>query len=81
MVHTRLAELTFHVQEIGLCFVRKWWRPLGCMALVAATVVNTVILPIHKGESVDLPGLALVITAFAPIVAIRAWELQKNPDK
>ena len=67
------------VQAWALDFIRNWWRPVGLINLVGAIFVNTIYLPLHKGEGVDLPGLALVVTSFAPVVAIRAWENSKNP--
>lgn len=67
-------------QEILICVVNKWWRPLGCLTLVGGAFVNTVFLPLHKGVGVDLPGFALVVASFAPIVAIRTWEKLKTDN-
>ncbi len=73
MFLTKVKYNVYRTQEVALCIVRKWWRPLGCIGLVAAIFVNCIIIPLKKGEGVDLAGLALVTTSFAPIVAIREW--------
>ena len=86
MAKGKVKALVLRWQEIALCFARNWWRPIAQWGLALSVFVNTIYLPIQRGEGVDLGQLALLITSFAPIVAIRAWEKGKpgsaeNPDQ
>jgi hypothetical protein len=60
-----------------LCFVNKWWRPLVYLSLIGGTISNVIVIPLIRREVIDLLAFAAVITAFSPLVAIRAWE-KKN---
>lgn len=65
-------------QKIALCVARNWWRPVAQWGLAASVFVNCIYLPLHKGESISLVDLAALVTSFAPIIMVRAWEKQKE---
>ena len=73
-----LKTKIINFQEILIDVINRWWRPIGCLTLVGGAFVNTVLLPLQKGLGIDLPGFALVVASFAPIVAIRTWEKLKT---
>ena len=64
--------------EIGLCAVRRWWRPIVCISIGGSVLLNGVILPAVKGDWPDLIGLAALITAAAPFAWIRMNEKIKG---
>jgi len=65
------------IDSARLEWSRKWWRHLIKWGVGFSVVVNGVVLPIVyfvlNGELIDLLGLAAIITACAPIVAVREW--------
>lgn len=71
----------YNLQEITLCLVQKWWRPVGSFTIIGTIITNCIVIPLKRGEGVDLMGLTAVITAYAPLVAIRAWEKVKAVPK
>jgi hypothetical protein len=64
-------------QEIALCVVRKWWRPVTCIGIAGGAVVNLVYLPLHNHTTIDLTAGAAFVTACAAAFAVRevgkAW--------
>lgn len=77
----KIRSVILKIQDTLLCFTRKWWRPYSYLTIVTSVVVNAIYLPIKKGEPVDISHLALLVTAFAPIIAIRAWEKVRGPPE
>ena len=66
------------VQETALCFIRKWWRPLAHIGLIAAIWVNLVIIPWKKWETVELEKAALFVTAIVAALGLRSLEKIKG---
>jgi len=66
------------ITDAGICFARKTWRPLMGWSAALAVTVNGVIIPLVNRETVDLSTLALLITACAPLFAVRAIEKHKS---
>ena len=58
-------------QEIALCVVRKWWRPVTCTGIAGGTIVNLVILPLKTGTIPNMAEGAAWITACAAAFAVR----------
>lgn len=75
-VKTTILQL----QEVALCLVKKWWRPMTYIVLGLGTLVNTVIIPLYKMEIVSLAEMAALIAAWSPIIAIREWGKTKGID-
>jgi hypothetical protein len=65
-------------QETALCFIRKWWRPLAHIGLIAAIWVNLVIIPWRKWEGVELEKAALFVTAIVAALGLRSLEKIKG---
>lgn len=65
-------------QEVALCAIRKWWRPITCIWIAGTMAVHGVILPLlmffrHNQMPTDLTGLSLLVTAIAGAFAVREW--------
>lgn len=58
-------------QEMALCFVRKWWRPVTCIGIACGTVVNLVIIPLGTWTLPNLAEGAAWITSCAAAFAVR----------
>mgnify|MGYP007046309732 CR=1 FL=1 len=66
------------IQEVALCLIRKWWRPITCIWLCGTMAVHGVILPLadywqHGELRTDLMALAALVTAVAGAFAVREW--------
>jgi hypothetical protein len=61
------------IQEVALCLVRKWWRPVTCIGIAGGAVVNLVILPLLKKQSPNLAEAAAFVTACAGAFAVREY--------
>jgi hypothetical protein len=66
-VKARLLRL----QDIALCFVRKWWRPVSCIGLAASVWVNLVLIPWWKTEPVQFDKAGLFVSAIVAAFAVR----------
>jgi hypothetical protein len=76
-----LARRLMRAQEIALCVVRKWWRPLTCAGIAASMWTHGVIVPILTKTSTDLTGLSLLVTAAAAAFAVReVGKIMGNSD-
>jgi hypothetical protein len=60
-----LKQRILHAQEMALCLVRKWWRPVTCIGIAGGAVVNLIVLPIIKRQSPNLAEAAAFVTACA----------------
>lgn len=67
-------------QEVALCFVRKWWRPITCVGIAGGSIVNLVIIPIVNLEVPDMASAAAYVTACAAAFGVRAFEKFKGID-
>jgi len=50
------------------------------IVLGTGTLVNTVVIPLWKMETVNLAEFAALLAAWAPIIAIREWGKAKGVD-
>jgi hypothetical protein len=66
------------VQEVALCFLRKWTRPITNAGIAAGTVVNLVIIPLWTREVPNLAEGAAWITACAASFIPRTVEKIKG---
>lgn len=64
-------NLLLHIQNVALCLIRKWWRPVTCVGIAAGTVINLCIIPLLRRESPSLAEGAAWITACAAAFAVR----------
>lgn len=58
-------------QEVALCIVRKWWRPVTCIGIAGGALVNLIVIPLMKRESPNLAEAAAFVTACAAAFAVR----------
>jgi hypothetical protein len=65
-------------QEVALCLVRKWWRPIICLGLGASLVTNGVVMPLIEGKGADLVGLAALVASVTPFAWLRTQEKVKG---
>lgn len=68
-----IKETVLRWQEIALCFVRKWWRPVTCIGIAGGAVVNLVVIPIVNWQVPDLTAAAAYVTAATAAFAVREW--------
>lgn len=61
-------------QEVALCVVRKWWRPLVCVGMGGSLIANGIILPLITHTAADLTGLAALCGSLAPFAWLRTVE-------
>lgn len=61
-------------QEMALCLVRKWWRPLTQMGIGAALIVNGVVIPIYTWTVPDMTAMAAYVAAATAAFGVRAYE-------
>lgn len=61
------------IQNVSLCLIRKWWRPLTLLGVMAATWINLVIIPLVTWTPPDLAKAALWIGAVGALQWIREW--------
>lgn len=66
------------VMDIGLCLVRKWWRPLVCVGMGGALIVNGIVIPLLTRISADLTGLAALCAALTPFAWLRTVEKREG---
>lgn len=66
------------LQEMALCLVRKWWRPLVCLGIGGSLIVNGMVIPLLTRTVPDLVGLAALVTAAAPFAWLRTHEKVKG---
>lgn len=66
------------IMDIGLCLIRKWWRPLTCLAIAGSMFVHGIILPLTTKSYPDLTGLAALVTAVTAAFAVREWGKAKG---
>lgn len=61
------------IEGVFLCIVRKWWRPLSCLGLVAALWANMVIIPWIAKKPIEFDKASLFVTALVGAFAVREW--------
>jgi len=75
-----VPEVILRAQEMALCLIRKWWRPLTCLGIAGSLMVHGVVLPLMTRTSPDLTGLAALVTACAAAFAVREWGKIKGAE-
>ena len=68
-----LKSAILRSQDVVLCFVRKWWRPVTCIGIAGGAVVNLMIIPIVNWEVPDMTAAAAYVTAATAAFAVREW--------
>lgn len=67
-----------HAMDIGLCLIRKWWRPITCVGIAGSVLVHGVILPLMTKQSTDLTGFSALVAAATAAFAVREWGKSKG---
>ena len=65
-------------QEVALCFVRKWWRPVTQIGIGGALIVNGIIIPIYTWTVPDMTAMAAYVAAATAAFGVRAYEKVKG---
>lgn len=73
-----LFQKILTAQEIALCLVRKWWRPVTCIGIAGGAIVNLIIIPLSKWEVPNMMEAAAYITAATAAFAVREWGKAKG---
>jgi hypothetical protein len=73
-----LSKTLVRVTDAAICFGQKTWRPLMGWSAALAVTINGVVIPVWNKEIVDLSQLALLVTACAPLFAVRGYEKFKT---
>jgi hypothetical protein len=76
----KIKAVIMRTQDAALCLVKKWWRPMTYIVLGTGTLVNTIIIPLHKMEGINLAEFAALIASWSPIIAIREWGKVKGVE-
>lgn len=58
-------------QEVALCFVRKWWRPVGCIGIAGGALVNLIVIPLWTWTVPNMAEAAAYVAAMTAAFAIR----------
>lgn len=66
------------IQEVALCLVRKWWRPVTCIGIAGGAIVNLIIIPLLKREVPNMAEAAAYVTAATAAFAVREWGKHKG---
>lgn len=66
------------LQDVALCLVRKWWRPVTCIGIAGGALVNLIVIPLAKRASPNLAEAAAFVTACAAAFAVREWGKAKG---
>lgn len=67
-----------HWQDMALCLVRKWWRPVTQIGIAGGALVNLVIIPLITRTVPDLAAAAAYVAAATAAFGVRAWEKHKG---
>lgn len=65
-------------QEIALCFVRKWWRPVTCIGIAGGSIVNLIVIPLMTKSVPDMSDAAAYVAATTAAFGVRAFEKWKG---
>lgn len=76
----QIKASTLSVQEMLLCLLRKWWRPVAHWIIVGGLGINVVFLPYKNDTPVSLTDLAALCVALFPFIAMRGWEKTKEKE-
>jgi hypothetical protein len=68
-----LKSRALAAQEVALCLVRKWWRPVTCVGIAGGAIVNLIVIPLMKREVPDMAEAAAYVTAATAAFAVREW--------
>ena len=68
-----IKQRILDAQEVALCFVRKWWRPVTCIGIAGGAIVNLVLIPVVRWEVPDMTAAAAYVTAATAAFAVREW--------
>lgn len=68
-------------QDVALCLVRKWWRPITLCGVAAGTFVNLVYLPLRTGQSPNLAEAGAWIAAVSGLSWVREWGKSKGASE
>ena len=69
-----LKARVYRVQELALCLIRKWWRPVSQLGLMASVWVQLVYLPLKTGTMPSLAEAAAYVGAVVAAFGVRAYE-------
>ncbi len=73
-----IKQTVLRGQEMALCAVRKWWRPLTCIGIAGGALVNLIIIPLVNWEVPDMTAAAAYVTAATAAFAVREWGKHKG---
>lgn len=66
------------IQDMALCVVSKWWRPVTCIGIAGGALVNLVIIPLATWTVPDMTAAAAYVAATTAAFGIRTWEKIKG---
>ena len=79
MTYSNITNVICRAYVKSLEILRDVWRPIGSLSIAVAIFVNGVYLPLHLKQMPSLVELAALVTAFAPLAAVRTWEKRQAP--
>jgi hypothetical protein len=68
------------IEKAILNRVRIWWRPVTCVGIAGAVIVNAIVLPFVNSAPISLTDLAATIASCATIFAVREWGKIKGAE-
>lgn len=73
-----ISSFINRVQIVALDTIRQWWRPITCIGIAGAMIMNGIVLPIITSEYPDLTGLSALVASAAAAFAVREWGKTKG---
>lgn len=68
-----LAGRIMQAQEVALCVVRKWWRPVTCIGIAGGAIVNLIVIPLVNWEVPNMTDAAAYVAAATAAFAVREF--------
>lgn len=59
------------IQTAALDFIRKWWRPVGCIGIAGGAIVNLIVIPLITWTVPNMAEAAAYVAAMTAAFAIR----------
>ena len=77
---SKVLDFLAKTNDVVLCVVNRWWRPIGYATIIGAMAANTILIPFLTKTGVSLHELGGLMLCFAPLAGLRTYEKMKDPN-